>query len=36
MLAPDPAEPALENGQTLLPLTAEANAGAVTGSKKSA
>ena len=36
MLAPDPAEPALENGQTLLPLTAEANAGTVTGSKKSA
>jgi DNA recombination protein RmuC len=36
MLAPDPAEPALENGQSLLPLTAEANAGRATSSKKSA
>ena len=36
MLAPDPAEPALENGQSLLPLTTEANAGRAASSKKSA
>src|SRR6184192_2944242 len=36
MLAPDPAEPALENGQSLLRFTAEANSTAPAGSKKSA
>lgn len=36
MLAPDPAEPALENGQGVLRLTVEANAGRAPSSKKSA
>jgi len=36
MLAPDPAEPALENDQSLLRFTAEANSTAPAGSKKSA
>lgn len=36
MLAPDPAEPALDNGQSLLRFTAEANAGRAASSKKSA
>src|SRR5215469_3235973 len=36
MLAPDPAEPALENGQGVLRLTAEANAGRASSPKKSA
>ena len=35
MLAPDPAEPAVENGQSLLRLTAEPNAAAAASSKKS-
>jgi len=36
MLAPDPAELALENDQSLLRFTAETNSTAPAGSKKSA